>query len=181
MDFIQTKLKDAWLIKPKVFYDERGFFLESFLKKSFEERSIPSDFVQDNHSRSLKAGVLRGMHFQKSPRAQAKLVRVVRGAIFDVIVDLRRDSETFGKWEGFDLTEKNFMMLYVPRGFAHGFCALEPSTDVLYKIDDYYFAEYESGIIWKDSVLAIRWPVDDPILSEKDAKLPAFDPNGLFF
>lgn len=181
MDFIQTKLKDAWLIKPKVFYDERGFFLESFLKKSFEERSIPSDFVQDNHSRSLKAGVLRGMHFQKSPRAQAKLVRVVRGAIFDVIVDLRRDSETFGKWEGFDLTEKNFMMLYVPRGFAHGFCALEPSTDVLYKIDNYYFAEYESGIIWKDSVLAIRWPVDDPILSEKDAKLPAFDPNGLFF
>lgn len=181
MEFIETKLLNAWLIKPKVFLDERGFFLEAFSKKIFADHGIHSDFVQNNHSRSLKAGVLRGMHLQKPPRSQAKLVRVVRGAVYDVIVDLRRGSKTFGQWEGFELSEKNFLMLYVPRGFAHGFCVLEPDTDVLYKTDEYYYPEFEAGIIWNDGDLAISWPVSEPLLSKKDSALPSFTECDIIF
>lgn len=174
MEFIETSLKDAYLIKPKVFRDERGFFLESYNKKTFAEHEITADFLQDNHSMSMKKGVLRGLHFQLPPMEQAKLVRVTRGAVYDVIVDLRKNSPAFGKWEGFELTDKNFQMLFIPRGFAHAYQTLEDNTEFIYKVDNYYAPESDSGIIWNDSDLAITWPIKNPILSEKDIKLQKF-------
>jgi dTDP-4-dehydrorhamnose 3,5-epimerase len=175
MEFKKTKLKGVRLIKPQVFGDQRGFFMEAYSKKKFQEAGIETEFVQDNHSKSEKKGVLRGLHFQNPPYDQAKLVRVVKGAVFDVIVDLRKNSPTFGKWEGFELSEKNFLMLYVPKGFAHGFCALQPETEFLYKVDNFYHPESENGIIWNDPVLAVDWPVEKPILSEKDQKMTTFE------
>jgi len=172
MEFIKTTLKDAIIIKPQVFGDNRGFFLESYSRKIFAENGIKTEFIQDNHSMSSQKGVLRGMHFQKPPYAQAKLVRVTRGSVWDVIVDLRKDSETFGKWEGFTLSAENFLMLFVPQGFAHGFCTLEDNVEFQYKCDNYYNKESEGGIIWNDSTLKIDWPVSEPVLSDKDKLLP---------
>jgi dTDP-4-dehydrorhamnose 3,5-epimerase len=121
---------------------------------------------------SVASGVLRGMHFQKSPFAQSKLVRVIHGAIFDVIVDLRRSSPTFGQWDGFELTNDNYAMLFVPKGFAHGFCTLAPRTEVIYKVDDYYSPSHDGGFRWNDPDIGIKWPVEIPVLSEKDSRLP---------
>ncbi len=174
MEFKKTKLKDAYLITPQVFEDARGFFLESYSQQEFETQGIRIDFVQDNYSKSVKAGVLRGLHFQKPPYAQTKLVRVARGKVYDVILDLRKDSETFGQWEGFELSAENFQMLLVPRGFAHGFLTLEDDTEFLYKCDEFYHPESDSGIIWNDPTLKIDWPIETPILSEKDAQLGFF-------
>jgi dTDP-4-dehydrorhamnose 3,5-epimerase len=174
MEFVETSLKGVYLFKPKVFRDERGFFLESYNKKVFAENGITADFLQDNHSLSLKKGTLRGLHFQLPPYEQAKLVRVTRGAIYDAIVDLRKNSPTFGKWEGFELSEKNFQMLFVPRGFAHAYQALEDNTEFMYKVDNYYSPEADSGIIWNEPDLNINWPLENPILSEKDSKLEYF-------
>jgi len=174
MEFIETKFKDAWIIKPDVFEDERGFFMESYSKKVFAEHGIDAVFVQDNHSMSVSKGVLRGMHFQKPPHTQAKLVRATKGAVYDVIIDIRKDSGTFGKWQGFELTESNKLMLFVPKGFAHGFCTLEDNTEFQYKCDDYYAPESEGGIIWNDPDLAIDWPIEEPILSGKDKLHPEF-------
>lgn len=172
MEFTKTTLKNAYIIKPQVFGDNRGFFLESYSKKKFAKEGIDAEFVQDNHSKSEKKGTLRGLHFQAPPYAQAKLIRVVSGKILDVIVDLRRDSETFGKWESFELSAENFQMLFVPRGFAHGFITLEDDTEVLYKADNFYEPESEGGIAWNDSDLKINWPIENPILSERDSKWP---------
>ncbi|KKP78273.1 MAG: dTDP-4-dehydrorhamnose 3,5-epimerase [Candidatus Moranbacteria bacterium RIFOXYA12_FULL_35_19] len=172
MEFIKTTLKDAYIIKPQVFGDHRGFFLESYSKKKFEEAGIKNEFVQDNHSRSEKKGTLRGMHFQAPPYAQAKLIRVVSGKILDVIIDLRRGSETFGKWETFELSAENFQMLFVPKGFAHGLMTLEDNTEVLYKADNFYEPNSEGGIAWNDPDLKINWPLENPILSERDTKWP---------
>jgi dTDP-4-dehydrorhamnose 3,5-epimerase len=174
MEFIPTKFKDAWLIQPKVFQDNRGFFLESYSKRIFDEHGISADFVQDNHSMSVNKGVLRGIHFQKPPHAQAKLVRVVKGSVYDVIVDLRKDSETYGQWEGYTLSAENFSTLFVPRGFGHGFCTLEDNTEFLYKTDNFYAPEADAGIIWNDPTLKIDWPIKEPVLSEKDKLLPEF-------
>lgn len=174
MEKQETSLKDAYLLKPKVFEDERGFFMESFSQKKMEELGIEGNWVQDNHSMSVTKGVLRGLHFQFPGSTQAKLVRVTRGAVYDVIVDLRKDSPTFGKWEGFELRADNHLMLYVPRGFAHGFVTLEDYTEFQYKCDDYYDASNEGGIMWNDPDLKIYWPIEDPILSEKDKKHPQF-------
>ena len=174
MEIKKTTLKDAFLIIPAVFQDERGFFLETYSDKKLVEGGISADWVQDNHSMSTKKGVLRGLHFQNAPFTQAKLVRVTKGSVYDVIVDLRKDSPTFGKWEGFTLTAENFEMLFVPRGFAHGFCTLEDNTEFQYKCDNYYAKESEDAIIWNDPTLNIAWPVTDPILSEKDAKAQTF-------
>jgi len=174
MEFVPTKFKDVWLIKPKVFQDKRGFFLESFSQKVFQEKGIEIDFVQDNHSLSVNKGVLRGIHFQLPPHAQTKLVRVVSGSVYDVIVDLRRKSSTFGQWEGFNLNADNFLMLLVPKGFGHAFCTLESNTEFLYKVDEFYTPKLDSGIIWNDPTLAIDWPVKIPILSKKDKKLQFF-------
>jgi dTDP-4-dehydrorhamnose 3,5-epimerase len=172
MRFIPTKFKDAWMIEPQVFQDERGFFLESYSRKEFREQGIEAEFVQDNHSKSVSKGVLRGLHFQNLPHAQAKLVRVVRGSVFDVILDLRKESPTFGQWEGFTLSANNFQMLFIPKGFAHGFCTLEDNTEFLYKTDAFYSPESEGGIIWNDPDLKINWPIENQILSEKDKKWP---------
>ena len=171
MEFIETTLKGAYLIKPKVFRDERGFFVESWNEKVFAENGIDVKFVQDNHSFSVKKGVLRGLHFQLPPNAQAKLVRVTRGKVYDVIVDIRKNSLTYGKWESFELSSDNFQMLFIPRGFAHAFLTLEDNTEFMYKVDNFYAPESDSGIIWNDPDLKIDWPIKDPILSEKDSKL----------
>jgi dTDP-4-dehydrorhamnose 3,5-epimerase len=171
MEFIPTKLKDAYLIKPQVFRDERGFFLESYSQKVFAEGGIQADFIQDNHSMSVEKGVLRGLHFQELPFTQAKLVRVTQGKVYDVIVDLRKDSETFQQWEGFTLSAENFEILFIPRGFAHGFLTLDDNTEFQYKCDNYYSQDSESGIIWNDPELDIDWPIKNPILSDKDKNL----------
>ncbi len=170
-EFKRLEIPDVILIKPKVFEDERGFFMETYKKSDFEKAGIKEEFVQDNHSKS-KYGVLRGLHFQREPYAQAKIVRCIRGVIYDVAVDLRRDSPTFGKWVGVILSEHNRYQLYIPRGFAHGFVVLSDVAEVVYKVDNIYAPDYETGIIWDDSDIGIGWPVDDPIVSEKDRKLP---------
>ena len=174
MEFQKTSLKDVFLIKTRVFDDERGFFMENYAKNKFKEAGIDVDFVQDNHSMSVTKGVLRGLHFQIGEKAQAKLVRVTRGAAYDVVVDLRKNSPTFGKWEGFELAADNFLMLFVPRGFAHGFCTLEDYTEFQYKCDNFYAPESEGGLLWNDPDLKIYWPIKDPILSDKDQKHPPF-------
>ena len=181
MEFIPTDINGLIKIQPKVFGDHRGFFLESYVFDKFKEAGIATVFTQDNHSCSMGKGVLRGLHFQKPPFTQTKLVRVTKGAIFDVVVDLRNDSPTYGQWSDFKLTAENFSMLFIPAGFAHGFCTLEPETHVQYKVDTPYAPEYDSGIIWNDPTLSITWPVKTPILSGKDADLPEFKPDASYF
>ncbi|EKE19807.1 MAG: dTDP-4-dehydrorhamnose 3,5-epimerase [uncultured bacterium] len=174
MEIQKTTLEGAFLIKPRVFDDERGFFMESYSKKRLKDLGIEADFVMDCHSMSVTKGVLRGLHFQNPGSTQAKLVRVTKGAVYDVIVDLRKDSPTFGKWEGFELSAQNFNMLFVPRGFAHGFCTLEDYTEFQYKCDNEYDPSSEGAIAWNDPTLKIYWPIENPILSEKDSKAQKF-------
>ncbi|NPA16488.1 MAG: dTDP-4-dehydrorhamnose 3,5-epimerase [Aquificae bacterium] len=174
-EFIKTNIPDVVLVKPKVFGDERGFFMETYKKSDFEKAGIDTDFVQDNHSKSVK-GVLRGLHYQKEPFAQGKLVRCIRGRIFDVAVDIRKGSPTFGKWVGFELSEENKLMLWIPKGFAHGFLVLSEEAEIIYKVSGgEYSPEHDAGIIWNDRDININWPmaeVGNIILSEKDKKLP---------
>ncbi|MEN8465802.1 dTDP-4-dehydrorhamnose 3,5-epimerase [Enterobacter cloacae subsp. cloacae] len=172
MNVIKTYIPDVLIFEPKVFGDDRGFFFESFSKKVFEEavgRKV--EFVQDNHSMSCK-GVLRGLHFQKEPYAQGKLVRCVRGEVFDVAVDIRRNSATFGKWVGVNLSSQNKRQLWIPEGFAHGFVSLSDEVEFLYKTTNYYSPEHESSIIWNDEDLKIMWPIEHSqlILSDKDER-----------
>ena len=168
LKLIPTSLPEVLLIEPKVFEDERGFFFESYQKEQFSEAGIPFDFVQDNHSKSQKC-TLRGLHYQIQ-QAQGKLVRVVRGEIFDVAVDIRKNSPTFGKWAGDYLSAANRKMLWVPPGFAHGFYVTSPEAEVLYKATDYYAPQWERTIAWNDADINIEWPLygTTPILSEKD-------------
>ncbi|PAV31534.1 dTDP-4-dehydrorhamnose 3,5-epimerase [Virgibacillus profundi] len=172
MKIIDTKLEDIKIIEPKVFKDHRGFFMESFNHQKFAELGLEFDFLQDNHSLSVDKDVIRGLHYQLNPKAQTKLVRVITGAIYDVAVDIRKDSPTFGNWVGVTLSQENHRMFLVPKGFAHGFCTLTKDTHVQYKVDAYYSAENDKGILWNDPALAINWPACNPILSEKDAKQP---------
>ena len=166
----KTRLEGVLLIEPKVFQDARGFFLESYTKQKYMAHGIDVEFIQDNHSASAK-NVLRGLHFQ-AVRQQAKLVRVIQGEIFDVAVDIRPNSPTFGKWVGHRLSKENRLQLYVPVGFAHGFCVMSDTAEVLYKCTDYYSPQDERGIIWNDPDLGISWPTDNPILSPKDGNYP---------
>ena len=174
-EFIKTEIPDVVLVKPRVFSDERGFFMETYKKSDFEKAGIETNFVQDNHSKSVK-GVLRGLHFQKEPKAQGKLVRCLKGKIFDVAVDIRKNSPTFGKWVGYELSEENKYMLWIPEGFAHGFLTLEDNTEIFYKVSNSeYSPEHDAGIIWNDEDINIKWPIENIenlILSEKDKKLP---------
>lgn len=172
MNLIETKFADAFLIESTVFGDNRGFFLESYNKELFKQNGININFIQDNHSLSQQSGTLRGLHYQLNPKAQTKLVRVTRGAIYDVIVDIRKGSPTFGQWQGFILTSDNKRQLLVPKGFAHGFCTLVENTEVQYKVDELYSAENDRGIAWDDPDLRIDWPTINPMLSEKDKKHP---------
>ena len=163
------------LIQPERHGDHRGFFAETYSRRKYSELGIEDEFVQDNHSLSREVGTLRGLHFQSPPHAQAKLVRCGRGAIFDVAVDIRLGSPTFGKWEGYELTAENGDQLYVPVGFAHGFVTLEPDSEIVYKCSDYYAPETEGAVLWNDPDIGIDWPTEaEPILSEKDAVAPLF-------
>lgn len=172
MNVIKTKIKDLLIIEPKVFGDERGYFYESFQAERYEAAGINATFVQDNRSRSTK-GVLRGLHFQKH-KQQGKLVTVTEGQVFDVAVDLRPHSVTFGQYESTLLTDVNKRQFYIPPGFAHGFCVISDTADFQYKCTDYYDPNDESGLLWNDPSLAIQWPLDEPLLSDKDKAQPTF-------
>ena len=172
MQIVGIRLPEVKEITPPRFGDHRGFFGETYSRRRFAEMGIDVEFVQDNHSLSRAVGTLRGLHFQAPPNAQGKLVRCGRGAIFDVAVDIRRGSPTYGQWEGYELTAENGHQLYVPVGFAHGFVTLEPDSEIVYKCTDYYAPETEGAVRW-DSC-GIDWPLSvDPILSDKDAIAPA--------
>lgn len=169
MKIIETAIAGALIIEPKVFGDPRGFFMETWNAATFAEAGLEMKFVQDNHSRSQR-GVLRGLHFQ-NPSPQGKLVRVTRGAVFDVVVDIRKSSPTFGQWIGIELSDENQRMLWVPEGFAHGFLTLEDDTDFVYKCTTLFAPENEHIIAWDDPTIGVDWPLDDitPLISEKDA------------
>jgi dTDP-4-dehydrorhamnose 3,5-epimerase len=173
MHSLSTTLSGLMLLEPDVVADPRGFFLETFSRRRYQELGVPDDFVQDNQSRS-NAGTIRGLHFQDHP-GQAKLVRVARGRIWDVVVDIRRSSPTFGRHEAFELDDVAHRQLYVPIGFAHGFCVLSELADVAYRVSSYYNPEAERGVAWDDPTLGIDWPVTEPILSERDRQLPRLD------
>ena len=176
-----THLKEVLLIEPRVFGDDRGFFLESYNERRFDEavgRTVR--FVQDNHSRSAK-GVLRGLHFQREPNAQCKLIRVVSGEIFDVAVDIRRSSPTFGRWVGIRLAADSHRQLWIPEGFAHGFLTVSDSAEVLYKASSYYAPANEGAIAWNDADIGIEWPLEgEPVLSSKDAAAPSLREAAVF-
>lgn len=171
--FEQTSIEGLIVVQPQLFGDERGFFQETYHKGAFAEAGITEDFVQDNHSRSKK-GILRGIHFQRAPMAQAKLVRVTNGSVWDVAVDLRKGSPTFGQWFGLELSAENKTMLFIPKGFGHGFITLEDDTDFLYKCSNGYSPEHDGGIRWNDPDVGILWPQVDCelILSAKDQVQP---------
>ncbi|NLF83296.1 MAG: dTDP-4-dehydrorhamnose 3,5-epimerase [Candidatus Gastranaerophilales bacterium] len=169
--FIKTELEGVILVEPRVFEDERGFFMESYKASEFKANGIDVDFNQDNHSRSIK-GVLRGLHFQKPPMEQAKLVRCSKGRIFDVAVDIRPDSPNFKKWVGYELSEENKRMLYIPAGFAHGFVVLSDEAELLYKASNEFSPQHDAGIRWNDTEIGVEWGIDNPIVSKKDAELP---------
>ena len=173
--FQPLDLPGAFLVKPRVFSDPRGFFLEVFKRSDFAQAGVSADFMQENHSSSLR-GVLRGLHYQRAPRTQAKLVRVIEGEIFDVAVDLRKESATCGQWVSARLSAENKHMLYVPPWCAHGFCVLSERAQVVYLATGEYSAPDEGGVAWNDPAIGIEWPLTDPVLSERDQKLGAFEP-----
>ncbi len=172
-EFKNLEIPDLVLIEPKVFSDPRGFFMESYHQADFEKAGIHSNFIQDNHAHSQK-GVLRGLHYQNEPFAQGKLIRCIKGSIFDVAVDIRKESPAFGKWVGVMLSGQNRLIFWIPKGFAHGYLTLEDETEVLYKTDSVYAPRYEQGILWNDPDLAIDWPMKSPVLSEKDLTFSGF-------
>lgn len=172
MKVLATELPGLVVIEPVVHRDARGFFLETWREARYREHGIDARFVQDNHSRSQR-GTLRGLHAQLAPRPMAKLVRCVAGAIFDVAVDLRRGSPGYGRWAGFELSAENFRQLYLPVGFAHGFCVLSESAEVEYKCSEIYAPEHEIAIAWNDPRIGVRWPVQEPVLSPRDREAPA--------
>jgi dTDP-4-dehydrorhamnose 3,5-epimerase len=180
---VPTSIEAVKIITPKSFRDLRGVFCETYNRQRFFEHGIELDFIQDNQSSSAETGTIRGLHFQSSPAAQDKLVRVLRGSIFDVAIDLRRTSPTYGKWVAETLSADNGKQLLVPIGFAHGFCTLEPDTHVLYKVTAYYSPANDLGIAWDDPDLAIDWPIapGKAILSEKDTRLPGLNSLPAYF
>lgn len=169
--FERLSIPEVILIRPKVFTDERGFFIELYKHSDFSQAGITEHFVQDNFSKSVK-NVLRGLHYQKNPAAQGKLIQCIKGRIFDVAADICKDSRTYGQWVSVELSEEDNHMLYIPLGFAHGFVVLSDEAEVLYKCTQEYSPENDRGILWNDPVINIRWPVKEPILSEKDRRLP---------
>lgn len=179
LKIIKTGIKDLVIIEPQVFEDERGYFFESYKKSEFEKAGLVYDFVQDNQSKS-RQGVLRGLHYQKN-YSQAKLVRVLDGEVFDVAVDLRKNSPTYGKWFGVVLSSQNKKMLMIPKGFAHGFLVLSKTAVFTYKCDEIYHPEDEGGIIWNDPDIGIRWPMNDVVLSKKDMNHPTLKESKMEF
>lgn len=169
-------IPDVKLVTPARFQDDRGFFSETYNEEKFKAAGIDADFVQDNHSISARAGTVRGLHFQSPPFAQAKLVRVLRGAIVDVAVDVRKGSPTFGKWVSAELSAESGVQIYIPRGFLHGFATLGPDTEIAYKVDNYYSQAHDGAVVWNDATLAIEWGIDpgSAVLSPKDAAAQSF-------
>ena len=174
MKFSKGRLNDIWILEPRVFEDNRGFFMETWSEKEFADHGLSYKFVQDNHSASLAKGTLRGIHFQRGDKAQAKLVRCVRGSVLDVVIDLRPSSSTYKKWESVILSEENKKQLLIPRGFGHGFLTLTDHVVFLYRADNPYAPEAEGGIIWNDPEIGVQWNINNPILSEKDRQNPLF-------
>lgn len=173
MKIVNTNLPDVKIIEPKVFGDHRGWFMETYSEAIFKEAGINLNFVQDNQSFSATKGTLRGLHYQLNPKAQTKLVRCTRGAIFDVAVDIRKGSPTFGKWFGIELSAENKKQLLIPKGFAHGFMTLTDDVEVQYKVDELYAPDCDRGIVWNDPSIGVEWPMDiTPVLSAKDEKAP---------
>ena len=172
MTVTETKLPGVYLIDPDVFGDARGWFMESWSKRKFEEGGLYVDFLQDNHSYSAEKGTLRGLHYQLNPMAQAKLLRATRGTIFDVAVDIRKGSPNYAKWVGYELSAENKRQLFIPRGFAHGFITLTDDVEVQYKADNYYAPDCDGNIRWDDPEIGIQWPIEPTILSDKDEKAP---------
>ncbi len=173
MKFKRTEIEDVIIFEPAVFGDHRGWFMETFSKTWLNELGLDITFVQDNHSSSATKGTLRGLHYQLNPKAQTKLVRCTKGSIFDVAVDIRKGSPTFGNWVGVELSADNKKQLLVPKGFAHGFMTLTEDVEVQYKVDELYVPDCDRGILWNDSTLAIEWPMDiQPVLSAKDENAP---------
>ncbi len=172
MEITKTKLEGVVIIEPAVFGDKRGFFMESWSKRAFAEAGLDYDFVQDNHSASTVKGTLRGIHFQRGDKAQAKLVRCTKGAVLDVAVDLRPTSLTYKQWVSVELSEDNKRQLLIPRGFGHGFLTLTDEVEFMYKADNFYAPEADGGIRWNDPELAVDWGIEEPILSDKDSKSP---------
>ena len=170
-EFLRLKIPEVILVTPQIYFDDRGFFLESYKASEFKDNGIPDSFVQDNHSKSSR-GVLRGLHYQLPPFAQGKLVRCIRGEIFDVAVDIRKKSPNFGKWIGVILNKENHQMLYIPPGFAHGFYTMQDDTEIMYKVTAEYSKDCDRGIVWSDSKINIEWPDEEVVLSSKDRKLP---------
>ncbi|MCL5408443.1 MAG: dTDP-4-dehydrorhamnose 3,5-epimerase [Candidatus Omnitrophica bacterium] len=169
-EFIKMQIPEIILIVPKIFKDDRGFFMEIYKKSDFEKNGIKEEFIQDNYSYSIK-GVLRGLHFQKEPYSQAKIIKCIKGEIFDVAVDIKKNSPTYGKWISIILSENNHYMLYIPTGFAHGFLTLSDTAGVQYKTSCEYMPQFEAGIIWNDPDINIKWPDNNAIVSSKDSKL----------
>jgi len=165
-----TRLNGVYIIEPQVFGDERGWFMETYHKKKTPQ--LRCDFVQDNHSFSAHKGTLRGIHFQKPPMEQAKLIRCIRGALMDYVVDLRPGSKMYKQWCAVELTEENKLQLFIPQGFGHAFVTLTDNTEIVYKADNYYSAEHDSVVLWSDPDIGIKWDIDDPILSDKDRNAP---------
>jgi dTDP-4-dehydrorhamnose 3,5-epimerase len=174
MIFTEIQLNGAFLIELERFEDERGFFARSWCKREFDQHGLKSEFVQCNISFNMKRGTLRGMHYQGAPYEEVKLVRCTKGAIYDVIIDLRPDSQTFREWFSTELTEDNRKMLYIPEGFAHGFLTLEDDTEVFYQMSEFYAPGYAMGVRWNDPVFNIVWPIDVKVISEKDDKFPDY-------
>jgi dTDP-4-dehydrorhamnose 3,5-epimerase len=170
MEVSKTSFEGVLIVEPDVFGDERGFFMETFHRQRYNQEGMGADFVQDNLSFSEK-GIIRGLHYQ-FPNAQAKLVHVIKGEVFDVIVDIRKGSATFGQWISEILSDENKRQIYIPSGFAHGFCVLSDTAFFAYKCSDFYAPESEGGVLWSDPDLAINWPLDNPVLSEKDGQYP---------
>lgn len=170
MEFREQKIAGVFEIIPGPYFDDRGFFMRTYDSELFKKYGLHREWVQENHSRSERKGIIRGLHFQNEPFEETKLVRCIKGAIYDVAVDIRKDSETFSKWIGVELSEENKKMLYLPRGFAHGFCTISEVSEVVYKVDNFYSPENERGLMWNDPDIAIDWPAANPVLSEKDQK-----------
>jgi dTDP-4-dehydrorhamnose 3,5-epimerase len=170
---IDTKIDGLVLVQPKVISDDRGFFFETYRRNEYAPLGIDAEFVQDNHSRSVQ-GTVRALHFQLEP-GQAKLIRCARGSVYDVAVDLRRDSPTYGQYEAFVLSDKNALQVFVPVGFAHGFCVTSDEADVTYKVSSYYDGATERGIAWDDPAIGVPWPVDEPLVSDRDRRNPRLE------
>jgi dTDP-4-dehydrorhamnose 3,5-epimerase len=174
MEVKELKLKGVFEIKLMPYIDERGFFMRTFDEKIFSQFKIPLRWVQENHSKTLLKNTIRGLHFILPPNTDSKLIRCIKGSVYDVLIDLRKDSSTIGKWQSIELKEDDYKWIFLPKGISHGFCTLKDNSELLYKHDTYYQKEYDSGIMWNDVDLKIEWPIEDPIISEKDCKLMSF-------